>query len=145
MKERILSAELKAALKDMPSDITVAQARLALIAKYIPLALWEELSRIEEAKGAAHPLKRRKYRSLDGEPHLPALPSPPPVPPKPAFTCIKCSGANVSEREWTILNPPTGWPQGKAKCDVDAYECVPHQYYCHDCDELFDEINRNDV
>ena len=137
-----MSDELKAALKDMPSDITVAQARLALIAKYIPLALWEELSRIEEAKGADHPLIRRKYRSIDGEPDLPALPSPPPVPPKPAFTCVQCGGANVSEREWTILNPPTG-PLGQALCDVVAYDSVDHQYYCHDCDELFDEINRN--
>jgi hypothetical protein len=115
----------------------VTQARRALIAKYIPLALWEELSRIEEAKGADHPLKRRKYRSIDGEPDLPALPSPPPVPPKPPFTC--------GDREWTILNPPIGWRRGQSLCDVDSYDCVDHQYYCHDCDELFHEINQNGV
>jgi hypothetical protein len=57
-----MSDELKAALKDVPFDITVAQARLALIAKYIPLALWEELSRIEEAKGAYHPLRKGYFR-----------------------------------------------------------------------------------
>jgi hypothetical protein len=37
---------------------------------------------IEQAKGVDHPLKHRKYRSLDAEPPLPALPSPP-VPAKP--------------------------------------------------------------
>src|SRR5205085_869805 len=47
-----------------------------------PLDLWEELSRIEEAKGADYPLKWRKYRSNDGEPDMPALPSSPPAPAK---------------------------------------------------------------
>jgi hypothetical protein len=140
-----LSAELKAALKDMPSDITVAQARLALIAQYIPLDQWEELSKIENAKGADHPLKRRKYRCLDDEPPLPALPSPPPVPPKPEYTCVKCGGANVSQREWRWCNPPPGWRPGQSLWDHEASECLDYQYYCHDCDELFNDINHNGV
>ena len=139
-----LSVELRAALEDMPSDITVAQARLAVIAKYIPPALWEELSGIEGAHGAGHPLKSQKYRSIDGEPDLPPLPSPPPVPPKPEFTCVGCGGANVSERDWTVLNPPIGWRLGQSLHDADAYDCVDHQFYCHDCEEIFNEIERCD-
>ena len=72
-----LSKALKSILKELPADITVAQARLALIAKYVPADLWEELSSLEQKYGEAMPLNWKVYRSIDGEPDMPPLPSSP--------------------------------------------------------------------
>lgn len=135
-------------MKEMPPDITVAQARLALIAKYIPRELWEELSSLERENGPSMQLNLKKYRSIDGEPDLPALPSAPPTF-NPSYACVNCGGFNVSERTWQIVNAPPGYRQGQSLLDNDAYEAVnnleeSNQYYCHDCETILDDIKNLD-
>lgn len=139
---------LKDAMKEMPADITVAQARLGIIAKYVPPDLWEELASLEQEHGASTPLNWKAYRSIDGEPEMPRLPSPPPEW-KPSYACVQCGGFNVSERTWQIVNAPPGYRPGQSLLDNDAYEAVAYleesnQYYCHDCDELFNDIKTLD-
>ena len=141
-----LSKGLEDVLKEMPPDISVAQARLALIAKFVPADLWDELSTLEKKHGESMPLNLKAYRSIDGEPDLPALPSPPPKE-KPTFACVKCGGFKVSERTWQRVNAPPGYRPGQSLLDNDAYEAVinleeSNQYYCHDCDKVFYEIKR---
>lgn len=141
-----ISKELKKAVKEMPADITVAQARLALIAKYVPADLWEELSALEREHGEATPLNWQALRSIDGEPDMPALASPPPKE-KPMFACVQCGGFNIAERTWQLVNVPPGYCPGQWILDNDAYDAVAdleesNEYYCHDCHEVFNEIKR---
>jgi hypothetical protein len=141
-----LSKALKGILEELPADITVAQARLALIDNYIPANLWEELSALELEYGEAMPLNWKAYRSIDGEPDMPPLPSPPPKS-KPSYAWVNCGGFNVSERTWQKVNASPGYRPEQSLLDNEAYEAVANgeesnQYYCHDCDEVFDEIKR---
>jgi hypothetical protein len=43
------------------------------------------------------------------------------------------------------MNEPLGWPRARPCWDEDACDCLDHQYYCHDCIELFYDIKHNGV
>jgi hypothetical protein len=135
-----ISDVLKRALAELPSDFTVEQAQRYLIAKYIPQDIWEELGNLGKRRGLSY-MPLATYRSLDEPEQMPEMAAHAvPQPVQPVFTCPQCRGEHVVERTWLELNPEPG---RLCEIDVDAYDNTLSQYYCHDCEQIMDEILRN--